>query len=226
MRSLKIHLIRHGRTQANIDGLYAGVTDYPLAAEGIEQIEHFVSNYDYPYIEALFSSPMTRAQQTAELIYPDNEIIVVPGLREYDFGDFENKGMAELTKDPRFEKWIKSNMTEDPPGGEVTSEFVTRCADGFRSVVDYMLKNGKTSAAIISHGGVMLNLMAMFVPFSEGEYSNKFVVGNGRGYTLNITPMLWQREEIAEFWGYIPDGVTDLGFYNHEEDYQNNLDEE
>ncbi len=225
MRSLKIHLIRHGKTQANVKKLYVGVTDYPLTDEGRAEVAKLTEEYSYPYIEALFSSPMTRAMQTAEIIYPDMDIIAVPELREYDFGEFENKGMAELSADPRFDSWIKSGMREDPPGGEVGSEFVARCTNGFRSVVNYLLMNGLTCAAIVSHGGVMLNLCNIFMPFSVGEDSNRFIVENGRGYTLNITPMLWQRDEIAEFWGHIPADAQSV-FLNHEEAYNNITEEE
>ena len=61
MKTLKIHLIRHGATDANYLGQYIGCkTDLPLAPEGLNELRLLKENMDYPDIERLYSSPMLR----------------------------------------------------------------------------------------------------------------------------------------------------------------------
>ena len=92
MRTLKIHLIRHGATDANYDGRYIGCkTDLPLAPEGLNELRLLKDDIDYPEIERLYSSPMLRCRQTGAVLYPDFEPVTVEELKEYDFGSFENR---------------------------------------------------------------------------------------------------------------------------------------
>ena len=71
MRTLKIHLIRHGATDANYDGRYIGCkTDLPLAPEGLNELRLLKDDIDYPEIERLYSSPMLRCRQTGAVLYP------------------------------------------------------------------------------------------------------------------------------------------------------------
>ena len=59
MRTLKIHLIRHGATDANKQGLYIGCkTDMPLSPEGMNELIDMRREIDYPEIERLYSSPL------------------------------------------------------------------------------------------------------------------------------------------------------------------------
>ena len=58
MKTYKIHLIRHGLTRGNIDGLYVGHTDMPLCEEGKLQIAQMKEDYIYPYAKFVFSSPL------------------------------------------------------------------------------------------------------------------------------------------------------------------------
>ena len=97
MRTLKIHLIRHGATDANVLGQYIGCkTDTPLSPEGLNELRLLKENMEYPEIDCLYSSPMLRCKQTAAVLYPEKETVSVDNLREYDFGSFEGKTAAEL----------------------------------------------------------------------------------------------------------------------------------
>ena len=56
-----------------------------------------MENYgEYPQVDAVFSSPLKRCTETAKVIYPDRNPIVLDDLREYDFGEFEGKTAEEL----------------------------------------------------------------------------------------------------------------------------------
>lgn len=91
MKTYKLHLIRHGLTKGNLDGLYIGHTDMPLCSQGIEQIKKMKKDYTYPAADYVFSSPLKRCVSTAKLIYPNIKPIIIEDLIEYDFGQFEGR---------------------------------------------------------------------------------------------------------------------------------------
>ena len=69
MRTLKIHLIRHGATDANILGQYIGSkTDMPLSPEGLNELRLLKENMEYPEIEHLYLSPLLRCKQTGAVL--------------------------------------------------------------------------------------------------------------------------------------------------------------
>ena len=69
MNTIKIHLIRHGATDANYRGEYIGCrTNLPLAPEGLNELRLLKDDIEYPEIERLYSSPMLRAKQTGAVL--------------------------------------------------------------------------------------------------------------------------------------------------------------
>lgn len=57
MKTYKLHLIRHGITQANLDGAYIGRTDLPLTDAGIAELEALRQTLDYPQVKLFYTSP-------------------------------------------------------------------------------------------------------------------------------------------------------------------------
>ena len=134
MRTLKIHLIRHGATDANVKGQYIGCkTDMPLSPEGLNELRTLKDNVDYPEIDRLYSSPLLRAKQSAAVLYPNMPIYPVDNLKEYDFGDFEGKTAEELDLNPRFAEWVAGKIPA--PNGESNSEFIKRLCVGLYQIV-------------------------------------------------------------------------------------------
>ncbi|WP_339819292.1 histidine phosphatase family protein [Sulfitobacter dubius] len=87
-------LIRHGETTANADEIIAGVTDVPLTQLGRDQA-HTLSHRTWPEPIAIFASPMSRAQHSAELAFPGRAVELNDGLRERDWGVFEGQPLSE-----------------------------------------------------------------------------------------------------------------------------------
>ena len=89
---MKWILIRHGKTQGNIEQRYIGCrTDESLCSQGVESLKE----KEYPAVQRVFVSPMKRCRETAELIYPGVPAEMIDDFRECDFGEFENKNYAE-----------------------------------------------------------------------------------------------------------------------------------
>ena len=201
MRTLKIHLIRHGATDANYDGRYIGCkTDLPLAPEGLNELRLLKDDIDYPEIERLYSSPMLRCRQTGAVLYPDFEPVMVEELKEYDFGSFENKTAAELESNPNFIPWTSGRLSA-PPGGEDNSEFIKRICVGFNKIVLDMIENGLTESAVIMHGGAIMMLLGVSaVPRSKPV---EWTADNGRGYSVRVTPSLYHKSGVIEVYGIV-----------------------
>lgn len=201
MRTLKIHLIRHGATDANYDGRYIGCkTDLPLAPEGLNELRLLKDDIDYPEIERLYSSPMLRCRQTGAVLYPDFEPVTVEELKEYDFGSFENKTAAELESNPNFIPWTSGRLSA-PPGGEDNSEFIKRICVGFNKIVLDMIESGLTESAAIMHGGAIMMLLGVSaVPRHKPV---EWTADNGRGYSVRVTPSLYHKSGVIEVYGIV-----------------------
>ena len=201
MRTLKIHLIRHGATDANYDGRYIGCkTDLPLAPEGLNELRLLKDDIDYPEIERLYSSPMLRCRQTGAVLYPDFEPVMVEELKEYDFGSFENKTAAELESNPNFIPWTSGRLSA-PPGGENNSGFIKRICVGFNKIVLDMIESGLTESAVIMHGGAIMMLLGVSaVPRNKPV---EWTADNGRGYSVRVTPSLYHKSGVIEVYGIV-----------------------
>ncbi len=195
MKTLKIHLIRHGATDANVLGQYIGCrTDSPLSPEGLDELRILKENMDYPEIDCLYSSPMLRCRQTGAVLFPDMAVTSVENLKEYDFGAFEGKTATQLESNPDFLNWASGKAA--PPEGEDNTEFIKRLCIGLQQIVMDMLEKGTKEAAVIMHGGaIMMLLGATAVPRHR---SVEWTADCGRGYSLLITPSLYHKSGIVE----------------------------
>ena len=200
MKTLKIHLIRHGATDANVQGMYIGSkTDLPLSPEGFDELRLLKENNDYPKIQKIYSSPLLRARQTASLLYPNSEVQLIENMREYDFGAFEGKTATELEGNPYFASWVAGKISA--PEGESNTDFVKRICLGFNEIVVDMLNNNLSEAAVIMHGGaIMMLLAACAVPQHKPV---EWASDNGRGYSVLVTPSLYHKSGIIEAYDII-----------------------
>ncbi|MBC8571032.1 histidine phosphatase family protein [Zongyangia hominis] len=204
MITYKIHLIRHGLTEANQAGRYIGRTDTPVCGEGMEELRTLRDTYEYPVVQKVYVSPLLRCRQTAEVLYPDSFTQVMEAFAEYDFGDFEGKTMEELKDNEDFRRWVTGGLQGTVPGGENGGEFMKRIILGIHDVFQDMMKQKVTSAAVITHGGVIMNLLSgVGVPKREPI---DYAVGNGRGFTIVMTPQMWMRDRCFEVFDVVPKG--------------------
>ncbi|MDP4120707.1 MAG: histidine phosphatase family protein [Bacillota bacterium] len=202
MKSYYIHLIRHGITSEGKKGAYIGSTDSPLCEEGITALKNITEKYDYPCVPIVLTSPMLRCVQTCNLIYPDIKPQAEENLRECSFGRFEGKTAAELKDDPEFSLWLANSQQTTPTGGESGADFTKRICLCFEKIVNNLLKSGETQSAIITHGGVIMTLLAIYgLPMAKPF---EWQMDSGFGYSLRITPSLWMRDKVCEVCGLIP----------------------
>jgi len=205
MQTYKIHLIRHGLTQANLDGVYCGSTDLPLCEEGLRDLHSLVGEYSYPYIDALYVSPLVRARQTASLLFPDIEQQVIDGLRESSFGVYEGKSFSELKDSSDFREWVVFGSDRLPQGAEDPKKFQRRSVESFLSIVDDMMRAGAHSAAVVTHAGVIANILGAVAFPKKSPYDWQCIPGCG--YTVMADPSLYLREPVVEVISWVPEDL-------------------
>jgi len=203
MKLCHITLLRHGLCEGETEGRYIGHTDVPLTDEGRAQLLQMQAELSYPQPDALFVSPLRRCSETAGVLYPKAMPIALDGLKEYFFGEFENKTPAELESHPLFHRWIAGEPDVVPPFAETLENFQTRLCDTFTRVVDGLLKTKTKHAVIITHGGVIMALLAMFgLPEAP---MHEWLTPGGCGFTLRVEPSIWSRGRKLEVFAQAPE---------------------
>ena len=184
---IKIYLIRHGQTPGNKLSRYIGTTDEPLSEEG----RAFLEKLDYPMPDTLYVSPLLRCVETAGILFPEKEMHIIEELSECDFGEFENKNYKELSGNENYQKWIDSNGTLPFPGGESRENFKRRSLKGFQKAVAQCIREEVNTAALVIHGGTIMNIMEEYGDRERTFY--EWHVKNGGGYQVTVDPSDWQK---------------------------------
>jgi len=194
--------MRHGLTDANENGVYIGKTDLPLSEAGREALEDKYEQLDYPKVQRVYSSPLERALQSAEILFPDRELVIVDDLREMDFGVFEGLPADELVNLDSFKKWLKGGLDNPPPNGETLRSMMLRCYSALNLMILDMMKNGITEAGAVTHSGILMNMLSCFgLPKRKPM---EYVCEPGEGYEILVSAMLWQNGNTFEIMGRTP----------------------
>ncbi len=147
-----VFLIRHGETEANVEGRWQGHGDWPLNANGRDQAARLAPTL--PPVAALYSSPLLRARTTAEVIADrqGHDVRLEEGLREIGFGSWENLTRAELEEvDPEGIAHLVAGEDIARGGtGETFGEVQRRMTE---TVGEIARRHAGEAVGIVSHGG-------------------------------------------------------------------------
>ena len=179
---MQVYLFRHGQTAGNAEGKYLGITDEPLCTLGIETAKAAGSD---PSVQEVIVTPLRRTQMTAAILFPNAVQHVCPGLREMDFGTFENRSAREMYDDADFRYWVEQTRCMGPcPHGEARMVFQHRVCAAFRREVEKAQKDGRERLYIVAHGGTIMSVMSRFaVP--KADYFD-WRLNNCQGYRCNV----------------------------------------
>ena len=148
-----IYLIRHAHP-AFPDGIQKMCLgrrlDLPLSAQGLEQAAALAKRFSAVPLEAIYTSPLLRARQTAQAIAGSSRPVhVLDDLIELDGGEWDG-----LTFDQLHERYPDAfgpgARGVCPPGGETDEDGLARMQRAFA----YVAENTKSCAAIVAHSGV------------------------------------------------------------------------
>ncbi|QQG37723.1 MAG: histidine phosphatase family protein [Candidatus Kaiserbacteria bacterium] len=153
---MKVLMARHGQTDSNATGVIQGQRiDQPLNAEGRRQVEALAAVLASTKIDVIFSSPLKRARETAEIVSRDKNIPIElrKELMERDFGSLSGKTWDQVENADELKALDKAqNYDYRPLGGESALGFKKR----FLKVVDE-IKQGyeRQTVLIVAHAGIL-----------------------------------------------------------------------
>lgn len=202
MKGYRISVIRHGQTEANEKGIYIGSTDLPLSQKGAGELCAKMDEFDYPAVHRVYSSPLKRCTETADILFPCTEISVVDDLRELDMGEFENKSVDELINRKDYKEWLRGGRDSRPPQGESLDEMTARTYTALHGIIMDMMNDGLTHCAMITHAGIISNMLSCFgLPKYDPKQLNSDF---GEGFDIIVTAQMWLNSQAFEILGYCP----------------------
>ena len=153
---LEIDLVRHGESLYNREGKVQGHTNSPLTALGREQARRVAEVLKDRGVEAIYTSDLARALETARIIGEvlGLEPVVLEGFREIALGEWEGRPIDEIRREDwgNLERWYSRPMDARIPGAESLEDFRKRVLATFQGVLE---EHREGRIALVSHGGVL-----------------------------------------------------------------------
>jgi len=170
----RLTLIRHGLTEWNASGRFQGHSDVPLSPEGRSQAE-LLAGYvaTFTTIDAVVSSPLARAVETARIALPGHEIELDDRLREIDFGAFEGRTREQLEGDPRWRAWVEDPFVLRPPEGEAYVQLRDRVVEWLAAA---RARYADRHVVAVTHSGSIQMLLAALLGVERPRWRKRLYV--------------------------------------------------
>ena len=172
-----IYIIRHGKTELNQANVLQGRSDNPLNAQGIQQAKEAAERLSDIHFDHVFSSPLMRAVQTADIIAPDSAPTIDDRLIEMDYGPYEGLDLAHMP--PEVLTFFSDFVHNPAPEGMEQLSSVVERAGSFLETIRELRGN----ILISTHAIAMKGLLEHLTPDSKGSYWSKYI-GNCAIYTV------------------------------------------
>jgi len=144
-------LARHGETAWNVEKVFRGRADVDLDRVGLKQAEllgKYLSNWE---LEAIYSSPLRRALDTANMVagYQKVAVRVAEGLTDFDYGEWQSVPEQEVKKlyPALLNEWHSNPHKVRTPGGESLEDVRRRVVE----VLDGILSRDHGTVLLVSH---------------------------------------------------------------------------
>lgn len=190
----KVFLIRHGETDYNRDGRLQGAMPVPLNDHGRLQAQALGLHLKRHSIDAIYTSPLPRAYETAELMA---QILNVPllddtRLQEIGFGQFEGLPYTKIKVQyaNEYRMWNSGDMLYAVPGGEARRSVQLRMTEAWDDVTT---RNDFETIALVSHGAAIKILLRHMFYRAPSD-----VVRNTSVTTLSRFHDVWEIESYAQ----------------------------
>ena len=180
---MRIYIVRHGETEANKQGYVQGWTDVPLNENGrilAELTGHGIKGIRFDHC---FSSPLSRARETAEILLREsgNSVSVSfdERIKEMNFGSFEGMSVreeqvAQFLKDPVVDFKI--------PGGESIQEVMKRTQEFLKELI----ARDDDKTYLVSTHGCALRAMLNFLYENQDDYWHGHIPYNCCVNTIDV----------------------------------------
>ncbi|MBO4883790.1 MAG: histidine phosphatase family protein [Clostridia bacterium] len=163
---MEVYLIRHGESEANAGGYHSGWAPVSLTEKGRSQARETAALIENVPFDRIVASDLKRAQQTAQIIFPNRAIEYNADIRELDTSHLFGRLVSDLKKEMG-ETYLNARRTFDygPLGCESQAAFLVRV----RRFFDGMASMDCERAAVVAHAGVIraLGSFALNLPILQ-----------------------------------------------------------
>ncbi|MBS0603945.1 MAG: histidine phosphatase family protein [Verrucomicrobia bacterium] len=180
-----LYLVHHGDTEYTVEKRLQGWIDIPLNEKGKAQMSYLAKQYSSLKIDAIYSSSLLRATQSAEILAKGHDcpIVILPALKGEAHGNLEGLKKNEYENDPHFQKYNDLSPEEViffsvGEGGESKADVARRAIPAIHEIC---LKHPGKNVVIVTHGGVL-----KFLNFLLGNYSPEEIDDVPHGQLLRL----------------------------------------
>jgi len=185
--------VRHGQSTANARGIWQGQMEFPLSEEGRRQAALAGRALGREPFDGLYSSPLSRAFETAEIIRRESgfagAVVPVEGLSERHGGILEGRTWAEQEeRNPELAKKFLA-IPEEERWSLVGAETDEQVLERFEHAISWLRARHPDGSRIVvvSHGGVMR-------AFLRDLFGPETLPGTQRASNASITRISWAGE--------------------------------
>jgi probable phosphoglycerate mutase len=156
-----IILVRHGECEGNVKGVFRGRTDFPLNERGLVQAHDLARELKNFSVKYIYTSPLSRARQTAEAIGEqcEVEVKVEEGFNNIKLGSWEGRFKKEIAKlyPKEWELWVHNPEKLRIKDMETLYDVQKRAKACLDNLVS---KHGGETLAVVSHRAILKPLIA------------------------------------------------------------------
>ncbi len=166
----QLTLIRHGLTDWNKTGQFQGHTNIPLSEEGKAQAK-VLANYlekASNSVDKVYSSPLIRALETAEIVFPEASIVQDDRLKEIHFGLFEGSTQSQNEAHESWDWWYQDPFKRKAPQGESYEDLRLR-------VISWLEDLPKLERIVaVAHSGTIQMLLSHILGIEHPKWRKRF----------------------------------------------------
>ena len=213
MSNTRFIIVRHGETEWNIQGIRQGHLDSPLTTKGLAQARALAERFRPDSYEAVYSSDLGRAFETAKTIAnrTGHEVFVDSRLRERNLGVFQGLTSEAIRENYPEEYAIHRNNGADYviPEGESFREQVAR---NVACLEELARKHVGASLLVVTHGGVLSGLFryALSIPL---DAPRRFIFKNACVNVFSYHEDHWMLETWGDLSHLESTGAIDLSYF-------------
>ncbi len=175
IRSGCLVLVRHGETAWNRDEVFRGRADVPLNENGRAQAQAVAHALEHEPVGAVYSSPLSRAFETAKYIADVHSLPVITheGLVDFDCGEWQGKTLSQVRQGyaDLFQQWTDAPHTVELPGGETLDQVRQRAV---QAVLEIFRANDSATIAAVTHRVVSKVLLCALLGLDNSHFWNIF----------------------------------------------------
>ena len=167
----EIYLVRHGQTEWNTQLIFRGRKDIPLNERGYKEARAIAGALKDRNIDAIYTSPLSRAVETAQPVATlfDLEVVPVQGFIDINYGEWEGVSHHEIKKryTDQYAQWEQRPELVQFPQGETLDVVKERA---FGALTDIVRMNPTRSVLIISHRVINKVLLCALLGLSTAHF--------------------------------------------------------